>query len=240
METLPRYPAFSYDSSIVTDGRILLIDEPISSDIRTELASLNTVDKQDLVFLEDRLLADRLEPILRQLVLNDPETLFVFPGNGSNYPRRYSQIWQDRPNASVPARRFWHPGADPIALVGRVLPELFLIIGVGVVLVVDDVISSGQTLSALYQNNAWRFPRARWLGAAWVAQLPRMKSISGVKGYQSITAACLVQKRNGTGRVPINSLSTLRLCPEIAESYASRHFVRPADFLSLIRQRPEG
>ena len=103
------------------------------------------------------------------------------------------------------------------------------------VVVVDDVISSGLTMQKVRENNAWKFTRAKWLGVSWVAQIPQMRAKSGVNGYERVATACVVGKTNGA-RVPINSISTLRQDREIATSYAERHFRRPDVFLHLIGQ----
>jgi len=101
------------------------------------------------------------------------------------------------------------------------------------IIVVDDVISSGQTMYKLYRNNEWRFPRAEWIGVTWFSQALCMKSSSGVKGYNSVFASFLVEGVSGK-KVPINSLSTLREQPAIAESYANRHYADVKKFLQLI------
>lgn len=234
-QILKRYAKFAYQDLIVTSGRIILVDEPLSREIRAALKDLKTTDNQELLFLDGELLTATLEKLLEEVVEIEKDILFVFPGNGANYPRKLLQVQHGFAQASVHAKRFWEPGCDPIVTVGTIIPERFLITDVATVLVVDDVISSGLTLSKIYQNNSWRFSRAKWLGAAWVSQIPQVKALSGVSGYERIMAGCAIGKTNG-GRVPINSLSTLRVQPDIAESYAQRHFVDPRVFLSLIRQ----
>lgn len=219
----------------MTDGRIILLDEPLNQQTQEELKALETIDGQELLFLESWRLAADLEEILTEIVKQDYETLFVFPGNGSNYPRKFSQLCQDSTSASIYAKRFWQPGSDPIATTGVILPEIFLIINVKTVVVVDDVISSGLTMKKVHQNNAWRFTRAKWIGASWVAQVPHMRAKSGFNGYEQVATACLVGKING-GKVPLNSISTLRQQKEIAESYAQRHFRKPEVFLHHIGQ----
>jgi len=235
MKTLQRYPSFHYKRSLTTDGRIILLDEPLAQQAQDELKSLETVDGQGLLFLEDWQLAADMEAILAEVLQQDYETLLVFPGNGSNYPRRLSHICQASSDASVYAKRFWQPGTDPIVTAGVILPDIFLITHVKTVVVVDDVISSGLTMQKVHQNNAWRFTQAKWVGVSWVAQIPQMRAKSGVNGYERVATACVIGKTNGE-RVPINSISTLRQQREIAESYAQRQFRKPDVFLYLINQ----
>ncbi|MEK7089167.1 MAG: phosphoribosyltransferase [Patescibacteria group bacterium] len=233
MKNQQKYPSFSYRCSLTTDGRIILLDEPLAQEVQNELKSLETADGQELLFLEDSQLATDTEAILTEVLREDCNALLVFPGNGSNYPRRLSQICQESNGASVYAKRFWQPGNDPIVTAGVILPEIFLIMNVKTVVVIDDVISSGLTMQKVHQNNAWRFTRAKWIGVSWVAQIPQMRAKSGVNGYEQIATACVVGKTNGA-RIPINSISTLRQNREIATSYAKRHFREPKIFLHLI------
>lgn len=235
MKSLQKYPSFHYKRSITTDGRIILLDEPLAQQVREELKSLETNDGHELLFLEDSQLAADTEEILSEIIRQNYVTLFVFPGNGSNYPRKLSQICQESDGASVFAKRFWQPNTDPIVTTGAILPDIFLITNVETVMVVDDVISSGLTMQKVRENNAWKFTRAKWLGVSWVAQIPQMRAKSGVNGYERVATACVVGKTNGE-RVPVNSISTLRQNGEIAASYAERYFRRPDVFLHLINQ----
>ncbi|MBI4093320.1 MAG: hypothetical protein HY420_05345 [Candidatus Kerfeldbacteria bacterium] len=233
MRTLQEYVSFAYKRSVISDGRIILLDEPMTTDTRDALRALKTADGQELLFLEDWQLAADLEGILNGIVEREQDMLFVFPGNGANYPRKLSRACRESTYASVYAKRFWQPGTDPIVMAGVILPDIFLITKVKTVVVVDDVISSGLTMQKVHQNNAWRFTQAKWVGASWVAQIPQMRAKSGVNGYKYVATACVVGRTNG-GRVPINSISTLRQQREIAESYSRRHFRKPEEFVRLI------
>ena len=163
MKTLQKNPSFHYKRSLTTDGRIILLDESLVQNVREELKSLETSDGQELLFLEDSQLATDTEEILSEMFRQDCATLLVFPGNGSNYPRKLSRICQESNGASVCAKRFWQPGSDPIVTAGAILPNIFLITNVKTVVIVDDVISSGLTMQKLHQNNAWRFTQAKWV-----------------------------------------------------------------------------
>lgn len=235
MKSLSKYPLFHYKQSLTTDGRVILLDESLSQKVQEELKSLETKDGQELLFLEDSQLAIDTEKILSDIILQGLKTLLVFPGNGSNYPRKLSRICQESNCVSVFASRFWIPGSDPLVMTGAIMSDKFLIMDVESVLVVDDVISSGLTMTNIRKNNVWRFTRAKWTGVSWVAQIPQMRAKSGVNGYDQVFTGCVVGKTNGA-RVPVNSISTLRKNREIALSYAERHFLKPNAFLHLIGQ----
>jgi len=233
MNSLEKFRSLCFAKYFYTDGCVILVDEPMAVESQKELGSLATVDGKQLILLDTKKLAVDLEGSLQEIIQKEDDILFVFPGNGSNYPRALSQICQQSYGVGVYAKRFWTPGADPIARAGAIMPEIFMNLRVATIVVVDDVISSGQTMYKLYKNNEWRFPRAKWIGACWLSQVPQMKAISGVNGYERIVAACVVEGPNKR-RVPINSLSTLRSEPAIAQDYARRHFSKGGDFLRLI------
>lgn len=233
MESLKRFGRLSCAKHLFVEGRVILVDVPLNSDIAEAMSCMKTVDGKDLIFVWAEELAVGLEGFLKELVSNEKNVLFVFPGNGSNYPKSTSKICQESSGVGVFAKRMWTPGSDPFAVAGTIVPEVFLNLCVQTIIVVDDVISSGQTMYKLQKGNAWRFPRAKWVAATWIAQVPQMKAPSGVCGYDRLFAACVVEGPNKR-RVPINSLSTLREQPAMAESYAKRHFPDWQMFLSLI------
>ncbi len=222
---------FNYTQKIITDGRVILIDEPLTKEIQCELQQLQTKDGQELVFLEDRILAKHLEVSLEKISKENNNVLFVFPGNGSNYPRKTSQVWRKYLHTSVHAKRFWSPGMDPISIANEIMPEKFLVTDIKTIVVVDDVISSGKTMRALYKKNSWKFTQAEWIATSWLSQSLDF----GIKGYQQIHTACVV-KKTIQGKVPINSLSTLRKNEEIINIYSQRHFQKPKKFMDLIRR----
>lgn len=215
----------------------VLIDRPhCYQTAKEDWGCLKTVGGKKLAFLGANELADALEYFLWEVIQKEDEILFVFPGNGANYPRAFSgvcghigQICNCVGQVSVFAKRLWTPGSDPVAMAGQITPEIFLNLGVKTVVVVDDVISSGKTMGKLYQNNNWRFPRAKWIGVSWISQQFSKSLASNLRGYSRIVTACMIW---GNGKkAPINSLSTLLDQPDIAKSFAERYFVNPKDFL---------
>ena len=233
MESLKRFSQLSYAKYLYADGRIILVDVPLEFGMKEKMKCLKTVDGKSLIFLETEQLAKNLEQFLEKLIEEEKDILFVFPGNGSNYPKSVSKICQESNGVGVYAKRVWTPSSDPFAVAGSIMPEVFLNLFVQTIVVVDDVISSGQTMYKLHRNNEWRFPRAKWIAATWVAQVPQMKARSGVNGYNRSVVACMVEGPNKR-RVPINSLSTLREQSAMAKNYAKRHFSDPDAFLSLV------
>lgn len=163
----------------------------------------------------------------------DPwRTLLVFPGNGSLLVKDQIELlfpgWLGKwPYKSyLPAKRFWEPGQNPVALVGDICRGVY--VGITKVIVIDDVISSGETCLKVYKRNFINIPEAKWLAISWVVQ----KSLH-LRNYSEIFPIEVVGEEGK--RAPINSLSTLIADREMCRLYANRNFAdRAQDFESLI------
>jgi hypothetical protein len=182
---LSKYRALKYGHRLVTD-RVIICDEPLSRSSRGKIHNLQTLDGSGFTLLNDFRLGETLEVLLREALQGAVNALIVFPGDGALYARRRSWILTRFTCVEVPAGRLWTPGSEPVAFAGTILPEKFLHLVPELIIVVDDVISSGATMLALHRRNAWRFPKARWLAATWILQKPRSKAPSGLSGYDAV------------------------------------------------------
>jgi hypothetical protein len=164
----------------------------------------------------------------------DPwRTLLIFPGNGSNLVKKEINNLNPSWLASWPyksfisAKRFWEPGQNPVANVGNIGDGVY--IGLKQVVVIDDVVSSGETCLKIYQRNNIYTPGAKWLSMCWVAQ----KS-ARLRNFSSLMAIEFAGEENK--RAPINSLSTLITNQEVCRSYSERNFLdRAGEFQTLIK-----
>jgi len=162
--------------------------------------------------------------------LDPARTLLVFPGNGSGLVREYlPESWLNGWRwVTVPAKRVWVPGENPQVIVSRIFPKQ-MVLGINDVVLVDDVVSSGQTARALKKMNEPWLPGAKWHVVAWMTQ-----RAATLKGFSSSYFPLEV----GTvkTKVPINSLSTLVADEQIARNYAQRNYPKPEEFLSAIEK----
>lgn len=161
----------------------------------------------------------------------DPaKTILIFPGGGAEIVRRYvSNDWLNKWQwTTVPAKRFWQPGTAPWAIAGRIAPDRFLL-GFKNIVIIDDVISSGETARMVRRVNEPWIPGATWHAFTWIAE-----RVANLPGFGVKYAAVEVGERNR--KVPINSLSTLTSCPEIARSYAQRNTADPEQFLASLKK----
>lgn len=161
---------------------------------------------------------------------NPTTTLLIFPGNGANIVRGFMDTnwllnWR---TASATAKRIWIPGEPPQAIAGRIFPDRF-ILGVKDIVVIDDVVSSGETARKLRRVNTPWIPAARWHIVCWVAQ-----KAASLRGFASSFATFKVGDSNH--KDSINSISTLLKERDIAENYARRNFPQPETFLALLNE----
>jgi len=126
----------------------------------------------------------------------------------------------------------WNPGSAPEVFIDSTL-DICKKFQPNMVLVVDDVVSSGRTLEKVYEHYRHVFCDAKWVAATWVTQAMRQATFRRLSEYDRVLSACVVQKTSGE-RVPINSLSTLRKKPELAFEYAHTHFISPKKFRDLV------
>jgi hypothetical protein len=163
----------------------------------------------------------------------DPwSTLIVLPGNGASIVKKHIDkakpfwLWRWPWKASPHAKRIWLPGENPQSYVSRINRGVF--VGIKTAVVIDDVISSGETVEKLRRKNMNFIPVAEWWALTWVKQ-----RASSAKHYPVVFASRTVGSKEH--KVPINSLSTLIEDPEIAESYAGRNFGNEAkDFEKIL------
>lgn len=204
--------------------KILIVDFPIHADILDGLIDIGftVVDFQKT--------ARELTAWEGWRKLEPSRTLIVFPGKGaalvrSNIPEEWLSRWQC---LNVDAKRYWEPGADPIAYSGRIFGQA-MVLGVRNVVVVDDVISSGITCRKIFEVNQPWIPGSQWYALACVKQ----KSAS-LRGYIENFASreCGSKEKKS----PINSLSTFISNPEMARAFARRNFTDGNGFLALLKK----
>lgn len=207
--------------------RFLIIDIPVVNDVRESLKKIF-----EITVLDARKMTIDLLAWQRWKDFEPWSTLVVLPGNGAGIVKKFinkeNSSWLCKwPWKSFPhAKRSWIPGENPQAFVGRINPGV--LVGIKTVIVIDDVISSGETIRKLRKENEIFIPMAEWQAVTWV-----MQEAVVTKGFTTVFATKTVGVKER--KVPINSLSTLVECREIAESYARRNFSSLAEtFLKII------
>lgn len=207
--------------------KFLIVDIEVGDDFKEILA-----EKFGLTIFDAKAMTNDLLIWQGWRSLEPRSTLIVLPGNGASIVKKHidnvKSFWLYRwPWKAFPyAKRVWVPGENPQAFVGRI--NQGVLIGIKTVVVIDDVISSGETIRKLRKENESFIPNTQWQAITWV-----MQEAAITNGYSSVFAVKAVGSKER--KVPINSLSTLVERRDIAESYARRNFGKEAEaFLKII------
>lgn len=149
--------------------------------------------------------------------LDENKTIIILPGNGSvgifdELLSKHQMVRQIR----IKAKRYWEPGANPIAYAQRVFPNGMLL-GVSDIVILDDVISSGITCQTIRRINEPWIPNAKWHALTLVCQ-----QATRLKGFHSQFAITRVGSQNR--KTPIISLSTLIFNETVRDIFLSRNY----------------
>lgn len=225
-ELTERYPKLRFNLACLVDGAVLINDllaftptfDFTTVDTICNMAKeLNTTSAITLHVVDGALPNDFLLRMLATPVFKmGPKPLIVFPGEGarlvSEYMRRQEpEIYDlfDMENAVYLncKRTMRRKGVFDISIDPSALPENFR---GGNVLIIDDVIASGQTIQAVAEKVRKKYGRANITAATWFFVEPSVKenreSPSGIEGID-LTIASFALRGNGMRRPPINSLS---------------------------------
>ena len=216
------YQALYWEQLIVVDcpRTRLAIDDisykaklPIDYDIEMlKLACNGWVEIYDA-----RDLTASLEQKLKSLVraLNPRKTIVIFPGNGAQVVKELlgKNLFDGFPSTSVSTQRIIDTGTKTLLgvqvenknAVRKILSE----INPEIILVLDDAIATGATLTALQQAFSTR--KTEWFAGSLMMLSPLQRrgnknSNSGIDGYRTILSPIIYQGVSGTP--PLNSLST--------------------------------
>lgn len=214
-----------YSGSTQTAARFL-INNVIGLDVTTLAKLANAVIIEPTKM--NQYLNQQLVELLGLLPTN-AVPLVIYPGNGANQLNGKLSSLQGLTSLSVTAKRHWQPGQNPVCEVEPFASP----VEITHALIVDDVISSGGTVCAVRQQlpadvECWAISQvSQRFGKT------RKKTLSNFS--QVIVGAELCG--NAVSYVPINSVSTLCMNPELAQIYAARNV--PAEnrkkFLALCK-----
>lgn len=224
METLKKISGF---------GAIIIVDLFLTSSIENKIKELfsnfKLKNEMPIYFLENNLIIKNLREIIFQKInLNPFDSIFIFPGEsgfelGINL---LASIQLDYYFLKVFAQRIWVPGNDPVVTVETLyyLNEIYFK-KIKNVIVVDDVISSGETLSLLYKRNNSKFnSKTKWYASTLISRKQK------VTNYENILCNCYLEDSQNK-KTPINSLSKFFSNQEIFESYVKRNFCNPKELI---------
>jgi len=214
-------------------GAVIIIDWPQSTGDTSLIDEITSLFKQQqtksglpIYLLSEKKEISHIKELLYEtLSFHANDTLFIYPGESARYIKDLG-FSLDYEEQAISAKRFWIPNNDPVVLVGRTEPDA-IDCSVENIIVVDDVISSGTTMSKVYKNNCWKYPKARWYAVTPFSRKERLAN------YKDVFCSFVIEDVNNK-KPPINSLSTLIKSPEMRATYLERNFVDSKKFIDSL------
>jgi len=213
-----------------TSGVVLIIDQKINGAQRQGLDNCRLRNDGFPLLFDPEELSRILSESIGSLALVSEKTLFIFPGNSGQIVREYVTLPPGSCETSVFAK--WIYGTDlPASSVGQIPTKTYVDYETECVFILDDVVSSGQTIKRIRERNLWKFTKARWCAGCWIDR--------GVisKGFDLFHSSITVRHSEDDERkVPVNSLSTLLEEPKWLRNYSDKNFSNPEEFISILQE----
>ena len=161
-----------------------------------------------------------------------PKTLTVFVLNAG---KDVQSFWLDQ--ASSPANTFFatieKKSWGKKASYTNTPPE-----DIGQILIVDDVVASGETASAVLSLVDRTYPEKPCYFATWIyldtGQANLKENDTGLSGFDGGWCGLAVRPSYGFSRPPINSLSTLLAKPMIRQDYVGKYAKNARGFNQIL------
>lgn len=206
-----KWPAIIFSKACLVDGAVLIQDIAADNTLTQAAKKINEISSITLHIVDGLSLTKDIITLVKRSGILDDNPLIIYPGNGSQSVRRHlisvdKQFASNSLNLST-QRTMIRNGEFDLTVDYSPLPQN---IDTKTVLIVDDVVASGQTAQAISSEIKARFPNVKCVLATWLFLLPtkptNKASASGIDGIEQ-TLASIVLKGNLTSRPPINSLS---------------------------------
>lgn len=244
------FPLLSFEKACLADGAILIQDTTPSinrSDFIALVEDLNNASNITMQVVDAEALSSDLSNQLVTQNLLFPDQVILVPGNGAKGV--FEQL--QRTNSDVPGniytlptqRTLIKPGKFDIDINFSSLPKVSELSSV---LIIDDVVASGQTANTIAEELLYRNPELEINIGTWIYLWPNdianKKTPSGIKNVTA-TSASIALKGNYYGRPPINSLSCLLqddpLSQQKTDTYISKYANDPLLFRQILTKLKE-
>lgn len=168
--------------------------------------------------------------------LSDIRTLFVFPGNGAkDFFNRLAALGVNLPNSfKITARRTWQKGQIPKVAVDW--PVIENLDSIRRVVIVDDVVSSGETVLQVKRSAPDLLKQLDWQIVCWVFKHSAQDLIKG----EFLSAETDILAKRINGRLAINSFSTLTNRYDVLVSFGKTHAKNPTEFCIAVSNFKDG
>ena len=205
------WPAITFSKACLVDGAVLIQDITPNGTLTQATKRLNEISSITLQVVDGISLAKDMIALIEKSGVLNKSPLIIYPGNGAQSVKGFITSLDKRftiNTVNLPTQRTMiRNGEFDLAVNYSSLPQN---INTDTVLIIDDVVASGQTAQTISTQLKLRFPNIKCVLAAWLFLVPKKPenktSPSGICGVDK-TIASTVLKGNLTSRPPINSLS---------------------------------
>ncbi len=233
------YPNMIFDQACLVDGLVVIQDlNPLGLKdnkwLNNEIRSFNEISRGTIQLVDAAEQTEALVKLIKGLDLKNP--LFVFPGNGAKTVSEYIKNAKEKLNISnsifIPTERILlRPGKFELRIEPKSIPAQLP----KNIVIVDDVVASGQTTDTIAFRLRLNNYKANIISASWIYEYGAYLDEDTVA--QTVTS--LAAKGNYVKRPPINSLSCLTSprakYDAMKIAYAQKYFEDPQAFLSIIQ-----
>ena len=204
------WPAITFSKACLVDGAVLIQDITPDATLTQAAKRLNETSSITMQIVDGMSLTKGVVTLIERSGVLNTYPLIIYPGNGAQSVKDFiASIDKRFINAvDLPTQRTMiRNGKFDLYIDYSSLPES---INAKTVLIIDDVVATGQTAQSIAAELKKRFPSIQCILATWLFVMPtkleNKNSISGIEGIDQ-TLASIVLKGNLTSRPPINSLS---------------------------------
>lgn len=203
------WPNLTFRKASLVDGAVLIQDISPDTQLTQSAKKLNEVSNITLQVVDGKSLTQDILDLLRESGILNTNPLVIYPGYGAISLRNFLNDGSLNTNSIyLPTQRTMiRNGEFQLDVDYSSLPKN---IDTQTVLMIDDVVASGQTAQTICREMKTRFPSIKCVLATWLFLKPtkpeNKTSLSGIEGIDE-TIASVVLKGNLTSRPPINSLS---------------------------------
>lgn len=237
------WPAIAFSKVCLVDGAVLIQDVTPDATLTQATKRLNEISSITLQVVDGLSLTKDMVTLIEKSGVLNTNPLIIYPGNGAQSVKNFIASFDKRltvNTVSLPTQRTMiKNGKFDLVVDYSPLPQN---INTDTVLIVDDVVASGQTAQTIASEIKTRFMGVRCILTTWLFIIPtkleNKKSSSGVMGIDQALAS-IVLKGNLTSRPSINSLSCFmrneNQYEEMKENFIKKYIADQESFKKFIR-----
>jgi|WetSurMetagenome_2_1015567.scaffolds.fasta_scaffold00385_22 hypothetical protein len=205
-----KWPAISFNKASLVDGAVLIQDVSADKNLTESIKKLNEFSNITLQIVDGLSLTRDLITLIKKDNILDLNPLIIYPGNGARSVKSFAASIDARFDNGIylpTGRTMVRKGEFKLSVDYSSLPQR---INTKNILIIDDVVASGQTARTIAYGIKNRFQNAKCMIAAWLFLTPiDSQNIDSQSGLENInkTFTSLALKGNAVSRPPINSLS---------------------------------